>query len=260
MRRIMLTLEYDGTGFCGWQLQPDDRTGQAVLEEAMAQVTGARSRVHAASRTDSGVHAEGQVAHVDTDSALPAGRLLRALNYWLPDDISVIDAREVGEDFHARFGAASKLYRYRILRSRSPRPLRDRFAFRVWRELDVPAMQECAALLTGTHDFTSFASEHSEVENHERTVLRSELIEDGDELHYMVRADGFLYNMVRIAVGTLLEVGYGNMTVEEFAGALSARDRNAAGPTARARGLTLLAVEYPNDPRSAPLREPRDAE
>jgi tRNA pseudouridine38-40 synthase len=252
----MLTLEYDGTDFCGWQLQRDDRTGQAVLETAITQVTGAHSRVHAASRTDSGVHAEGQVAHFDTESDLPADRLLRALNYWLPDDISVIDGRDVGEDFHARFGATSKLYRYRILRSRPPRPLRERFAFRVWRDLDVPAMQECAALLAGAHDFTSFASEHSEVENHERTVLRSELIEDGDELHYVVRADGFLYNMVRIIVGTLLEVGYGSVTVEEFASALAARNRNATGPTARAKGLTLVQVEYADDPRSARATEP----
>jgi tRNA pseudouridine38-40 synthase len=223
MRRIMLTLEYDGTAFCGWQLQPDERTGQAVLAEAIARTTGVRSRVHAASRTDSGVHAEGQVAHFDTESDLPAWQFVRALNYWLPDDISVLDGHEVGEEFHARFGASAKLYRYRILRSRPPRPLRERFALRIWRPLDTGAMQECAALLAGRHDFTSFASEHSEVEGRERTVL-------------------FLYNMVRIIVGTLLEVGYGRMTTAEFADALEARDRSAAGPTAPAKGLTLVRV------------------
>jgi tRNA pseudouridine38-40 synthase len=259
MRRIMLTLEYDGTAFCGWQLQPDERTGQAVLEEAIARTTGVRSRVHAASRTDSGVHAEGQVAHFDTESDLPAWQFVRALNYWLPDDISVLDGHEVGEEFHARFGASAKLYRYRILRSRPPRPLRERFALRIWRPLDTGAMQECAALLAGRHDFTSFASEHSEVEGRERTVLGSEVVEDEDELHYVVRADGFLYNMVRIIVGTLLEVGYGRMTTAEFADALEARDRSAAGPTAPAKGLTLVRVEYPNDPRQARNRGPTDA-
>lgn len=257
MRRIMLTLEYDGTRFQGWQLQAEGRTGQGVLEAAIERATQERCRVHAASRTDAGVHAEGQVAHFDTDSTLPARRLLKAINHWLPTDISVLDAREVDESFHARFGPESKLYRYRILCSQVRRPLRDPFCLRIWRPLDAVAMRRAAALLRGEHDFTSFASEHSEVENRVRTVLRSELIEAGDELQYMVEADGFLYNMVRIIVGTLIQVGEAKRTPESVADALTAAERTAAGPTAPAKGLALVRVDYADDPRRA---DPQTAE
>jgi len=252
MRRLMMTLEYDGTDFRGWQLQAEGRTVQGALEEAIGKASGAASRVTGAGRTDAGVHALGQVAHFDTDSELPADQFLRAVNHWLPKDVSVLDCREAPDGFHARFSAASKLYRYRILRSAVRRPLRDRFAVRVWRSLDVGAMAECAALLVGEHDFASFASEHSAARSSVRRVARSELIEDGDELHLLIEADGFLYNMVRIVAGTLLAVGRGKMTAGAFAEALEARDRTAAGPTAAARGLALLQVNYPDDPRPGP--------
>jgi len=245
----MLTLEYDGTDFLGWQVQAEGRTVQGALEAAIARATGETVRVTGASRTDSGVHAEGQVAHFDTASALPPAQMLRALNFYLPRDAAVLDCRQVAPDFDARFSASSKLYRYRILRSPVRLPLRDRFVLREWRPLDLDAMRECAALILGEHDFTSFASEHAEVEDKTRRVLRSELREDGPELHYLVEANGFLYNMVRVIVGTLLMVGRGRISPAQFVRALEARERKAAGPTAPARGLALVRVNYEDDPR-----------
>jgi tRNA pseudouridine38-40 synthase len=255
--RVILTLEYDGTDFFGWQLQPQGRTVQGVLEEAVRRVTQEVVRVTGASRTDSGVHAEAQVAHFDTAFSLAPARFVPALNFYLPHDVSVLSCCEAPAGFHARFDAASKLYRYRILLSRPRRPLRERFVLREWRPLDLPAMQRCAALIAGEHDFGSFASEFAEERDYVRHVSRSELIEGGDEVHYMVEANGFLYNMVRAIVGTFLEVGHSRMTVDQFAQVLAARDRSAAGPTAPARGLTLVRVSYGKDPRmSAECRVP----
>jgi len=253
MRRVMLTLEYDGREFRGWQIQPDARTVQGVLEAAIARATGQAARPTGASRTDSGVHAEGQVAHFDTASVLTARQLLKAINHWLPADVAVMDCRDAPPGFDARFSASSKLYRYRVVCSPVRHPLREGRALRIWRPLDVGAMRECADLLVGEHDFTSFASEHCEVEDRVRRAVRSEVAEHGDELHYLIEANGFLYNMVRAIVGTLLRVGLGWWTAEDFARILAARDRAAAGPTAPARGLTLVCVNYPDDPR---LRQP----
>jgi tRNA pseudouridine38-40 synthase len=251
MRRLMITIEYDGTAFRGWQVQAEGRTVQGALEDAVLRITGAASRVTGAGRTDSGVHAEGQVAHFDTESPLYAATFTPALTYWLPADVAVLDCREADAGFDARRSASSKLYRYRILRSRMRRPLREKLALRERRELDLEVMRECAAALIGQHDFTSFASEHTEAVGRVRHVMRSEFEEHGDELHYLVEANGFLYNMVRIVVGTLLEVGRASITPGQFSQALMARDRKAAGPTVPARGLTLVRVNYPDDPRTA---------
>jgi tRNA pseudouridine38-40 synthase len=256
MPRLMLTVEYDGGGFCGWQVQAEGRTVQGALEEAVRRTTGEVVRVLGAGRTDAGVHAEGQVAHFDTDSDLPPARFLRALNYWLPEDVAVLECRRAGPQFHARFSARSKLYRYRILCSPVRRPLREGFVLREWRELDAATMRQCAAALVGEHDFSSFASEHAATSTSVRRLLRSSLTRSDDELHYLVEGEGFLYNMVRIIVGTLLEVGRGKMSPEAFGDALAARDRRAAGPTAPARGLCLVRVNYPDDPRPARLAGP----
>jgi len=246
----MVTLEYDGTSFYGWQLQAEGRTVQGALEEALHRATGQAVRVTGASRTDSGVHAEGQVAHFDTESRLSAGEFLAALNYWLPNDVSVLDCREASMSFNARYSASSKLYRYRLLLGPVRRPLRDRFVVRVWQPLDLEAMRACSAMLLGPHDFASFATEHGDGESGVRNVLRSELVEAADELRYFVEANGFLYNMVRAIVGTLLMVGRNSLAPADFAAILGSRDRKAAGPTAPARGLTLVRVNYPDDPRS----------
>lgn len=258
MRRVMLTIEYDGARFFGWQLQAEGRTVQGAVEDAVRRATTAFSRVTGASRTDSGVHALGQAAHFDTETALDDATLLKAINAWLPDDVAVLDCRTVPADFHVQFAPSTKLYRYRILCSRVPRPLREPRVLRVWQDLDADTMRRAAAALLGEHDFTSFCSEHSEAESKIRTIVRSDIVRQGDELHYLVRGQGFLYNMVRIIVGTLVQVGKGNMTPAEFAAALRARDRKAAFETAPPQGLTLVRIDYESDPRcsSPPFSDP----
>ena len=243
-RRIALTIEYDGTGFNGWQLQASGRTVQGVLEEAIFKATGAHSRVHGASRTDAGVHAEGQAAHFDTDSRLPPWQVLKALNYYLPRDVAVLEAKDVPPEFHARFSATGKLYRYRVLLSPVRRPLLEGSCLREGRPLDLGAMQACAGCVKGEHDFASFASEPERVHTTVRTVTRSEWSREGEELRYYVEANGFLYKMVRTLVGTMLEAGLGKLTVADFERVMDERDRRAAGPCAPAKGLTLMAVRY----------------
>lgn len=246
MRRIAVKLEYDGTDFLGWQLQAEGRTVQGALEEAARKATGGAERVvvQGAGRTDAGVHAEGQVAHFDTDSHLEPDVMVRALNYWLPEDVSVLAARDVPEGFHARFSAAGKLYRYRVLCCPERRPLRERYCLHEQGPLDLASMQGCAALIVGRHDFASFTTEKQEGQNTVRTVRRSEWVEEDDELHYYVEGDGFLYNMVRALVGTMLEAGRGKLAPDRCQHILDTQDRRAAGPTAPAHGLTLVCVSY----------------
>ena len=245
MRRIALKVEYDGTDFRGWQLQPNGRTVQEVLERAIQQATGTHSRIHGSGRTDSGAHAEGQVAHFDTETNIPTGQIRGALNHYLPPDAAVLAACDVAEDFHARFHAQSKLYRYRVMRSAVRRPLRRGMCLRESRPLELEPMAECARIVRGEHDFASFGMETHLRSSTVRTIMRSEWRETGDELHYLVEANGFLYRMVRILVGTMLHVGLGKMDVTEFRRVLEARDRNQAGPTQSAHGLTLVRVTYP---------------
>jgi tRNA pseudouridine38-40 synthase len=246
MPRIALTIEYDGTEFLGWQLQATGRTVQGVLEAAVGRATDAEDRVpvHGSGRTDTGVHAAGQVAHFDTDSALSPVTLTDAINHWLPDDVSVLDARVVPNSFHARFSTTSKLYRYRLLCSGVPRPLRRRVVCRVYHSLDIGRMQACARRLLGIRDFASFTSAGSSVESTVRRMMRSEWLEVRDEFHYFAEADGFTYNMVRALVGTMVEAGRGKISVGEFEAIIRSRDRARAGPTAEARGLTLERVRY----------------
>jgi tRNA pseudouridine38-40 synthase len=249
MRRVMLTIEYDGSEFYGWQLQARGRTVQGAVEDAVKKATTAFSRVYAASRTDSGVHALGQVAHFETDSHLDDATLRLALNDWLPKDVAVRECRTAPEDFHAQFSPSTKLYRYRILPSDVPRPLREGRVWRLRGPLDADAMHRAAALLVGEHDFTTFCHEKAEVDSKVRRLLRSEVLRVDDELHYMVRGKGFLYNMVRIIAGTLVQVGLGKVSLTEFREALGAHDRATAADTAPAHGLTLVRLDYENDPR-----------
>ncbi len=248
MRRIAIRLEYDGTDLLGWQLQTHGRTGQGMLEDAVRRATGARQRVPVlgASRTDSGVHALGQVAHFDSASHLAPDVLLRALNYWLPADVAVLRAQQAPEGFHARFSAVGKLYRYRVLRSPQRRPLRARHCLRPATPPDLAAMQACATQLLGMHDFAAFTSAGGNAASTtSRTILRSEWIEAGDELHFLIHGDGFTYNMVRALVGTMLEAGRGALSPARFSQILRSRDRAAAGPTAPPHGLALVEVYYP---------------
>lgn len=251
MRTIVLRVEYAGGDFLGWQLQPDGRTVQGEMEAAAARATGVDTRVviKGAGRTDAGVHAMGQVAQFDTASGLDCDTLARAINYWLPDDVAVLTACEPaaaaeGKRFNVRFSALSKLYRYRLLSSHVRRPMRARFCTRVEPGLDVAAMRRCASVLAGEHDFASFTSEKQEGQDTVRTIMRSEWVEEDEELRYEVEGNGFLYNMVRALVGTMIEAGRGKLAPDEFGRVLGRRDRRAAGPTAPARGLTLVEVRY----------------
>ncbi len=244
-RILKLTIEYDGTGFAGWQVQPGMRTVQGVLEEAFARLEGVPVGVHGAGRTDSGVHATGQVAHVETGLALPADRIAGALNARLPDDVRVRSVEEAPEGFNARFSATRRSYTYVMAVEESPLWRNRRWV--VGRRFDMDAMREAAGLLVGEHDFSSFCLTGS-APSHHRCRLDSISIEWLPELGGMmvlrVSANRFLRGMVRSIVGTLAEVGRGRTTVSEFRDILEARDRSKAGATAPACGLYLEKVEY----------------
>jgi len=246
MADFLLTLEYDGTDFAGWQRQAGgERTVQEVLEQALREVCGARPRVVGAGRTDAGVHAEGQVAGVGVDTRLAPAELKRALNARLPGDLAVAACGWAPPGFHARYDARSKLYRYDVWNGRTRSPLRARRAHWVPVPLDVAAMAEAAGALEGTHDFRSFQAAGSGVLDTVRTLLRAAVAGSGGrEIAFELEGSGFLRHMVRNVAGTLLEVGLGRREAGGMAALLAARERAAAGPTAPARGLTLVRVSY----------------
>lgn len=244
MRRIRLVVEFDGTAYQGWQRQGRRPTVQAALESAVRAVTRERVTVMGAGRTDAGVHAEGQVAAFDTTSKIPAAKFREALNANLPPDVAVIDAADAPPGFQPQFGATSKHYRYVVLnRASRPALLRDRVGL-VRGKLDVDPMRAAARALVGTHDFRAFASQADRLENTRRTVKRLDVVRDGDRIVFDVEGDGFLYNMVRAVVGTLLQVGRGKRPPEDIARVLDGRDRRRAGPNAPACGLTLVSVSH----------------
>lgn len=250
MPNFRLTLEYDGTDFRGWQVQAGgERTVQGALEAAVERLTGSAVRVHGAGRTDSGVHAEGQVASVALETPPSIGddaaAFQRALNGCLPPDVAVVDASVAAPDFHARFSARGKHYRYALWNSPVRAPLRARRTALVPQLLDLAAMRSAAAALRGRRDFASFQASGSHVESTVRTLTRLDVEgAPGAEIRFEVAADGFLRHMVRALVGTLVEVGRGRRPADSLAQVLAARDRAAAGPTAPARGLTLVRVDY----------------
>jgi tRNA pseudouridine38-40 synthase len=244
VRHFALRLEYDGTHFVGWQMQGKGRTVQGEIESVLREIVGRRVVVHGSGRTDSGVHALGQVASFRLATRLSARDFERALNGLLPDDVSVLDAWETDSSFHARFSAKVKVYRYRIL-NRWRRSAFDRaYSYRVRTPLDLAKMREAARELVGTHDFRAFCSEPLSRKSTMRTVFRLDLTRTGDYIIVTIEADGFLYNMVRSIVGTLLFVGSGTMSLEAFRDVIRARDRRLAGPTAPAHGLFLVEVRY----------------
>ena len=248
-RTWKLTLSYDGTGFAGWQVQPRQRTVQGVLEAALARIEGSPVRAAGSGRTDAGVHALGQVASCSMRNPIPAEGLQRALNRLLPAEIRVTGASEADDGFHARHSARAKTYEYRIHRGRICPPFEARYVYWHPFALDEAAMAAAAARFEGERDYRSFASEGGELpESTVRTIHSSDLRREGNLLLYRVRGSGFLYRMVRNLVGTLLEVGRGNLTGDDIDRILLARDRKAAGPTAPARGLFLDSVEYPAGP------------
>ncbi len=244
MRKLKLTLEYDGTGYAGWQVQANAETIQGRVEAALRKVLGEEIRIHGAGRTDAGVHALAQVAHFQTASVLPAENIRKGTNTHLPPDIVIRRAEEAAFDFHARYSARIKVYRYRVLVREVRSPLARHRAWRISPPLDRELMRQAADVLLGRHDFAAFAAAGSSVKTTVRNLTRLEIKDEGEELTLNFEADGFLYRMVRNITGTLLEVGQGRWTPDEVAGILGSGDRTQAGPTAPAHGLTLVEVLY----------------
>jgi tRNA pseudouridine38-40 synthase len=244
-RNIKLTIEYDGAGYHGWQVQGGLPTIQRMVQDAIEAVTGERPPLYGSGRTDSGVHATGQVANFHSTTTIPCEALARALNANLPKDIAVLLAADVPEDFHARYSARSKVYRYRIYNGPVRRPLRRRTWWHVRQPLDVDAMGDAAACFIGEHDFSAFESKSDPHEDSVRRILRLDVtVVDADVIDFTVESTGFLYNMVRAIVGTLVEVGRGSLAAGNVPAVLASRDRARAGPTAPARGLCLTVVHY----------------
>jgi len=243
-QRLLLHLAFDGTAYAGWQVQPGQVTVQGAVEAAMARLCNRPVRLHGASRTDAGVHAAHLPAHLDLPRPFAAAALLRGLNALLPPDIVCHRLEPVASDFHARFAARGKLYRYRIF-NHPVRPLWDR-PYLLWeaRPLDVAAMATAVAPLVGVHDFASFCAADADTTTTVREVVAARFGPAGDELHLEIAGTGFLKHMVRAITGTLLEVGLGRLPSHGLTAILAARDRGAGGPTAPARGLCLVEVVY----------------
>jgi tRNA pseudouridine38-40 synthase len=266
MTHWKLTLSYDGTPFHGWQVQPARATVQGTLSDTLFSLFGERMLPQGSGRTDAGVHALGQVTSFALNIDIPAGNLQRALNRALPASIRVLAAEAVAESFHARHSAVRKSYEYRIHARYTDGAEADRIcspflAPYVWDcrwPLDAAAMRQAAAMLVGTHDFTSFAASHPDLAersgamvagpNPRKTLYASVIEQQGDLLLYRVTGSGFLHHMVRNLVGTLVEVGRGALSADDIPGIVAARDRAAAGPTAPASGLFLVSVEYEKTP------------
>jgi len=244
MRNIKCIVAYDGTDFRGYQRQGRLRTVQAELEAAAAIILRETAKIAASGRTDAGVHARGQVINFLTGCSIPVARIPHAFNSALPPDIVLLGAEEVPADFHARIRAKRKTYCYQFYRGPFPSPFYRHYAYHVPEALDWAAMETAAQHLIGQHDFTSFRASGSTVRSNVRTVFAAGLTPAGETVDFRIAADGFLYNMVRIIVGTLLEIGRGKLEPETMAAIITARDRAAAGPTAPPHGLYLERVEY----------------
>ncbi|MCI6665899.1 MAG: tRNA pseudouridine(38-40) synthase TruA [Lachnospiraceae bacterium] len=273
MRRIMLTVAFDGTNYSGWQIQPNKETIEGVLNRELSRLLNEEIKVVGASRTDSGVHAEGAVCVFDTESKIPGDKFSYAINQKLPEDIRIRNSKEVDITFHPRRVNSRKTYRYRIRHDEFPNPLDARYSYHVYTKLDIEAMRRACEFIKGKHDFKSFCSVHTDVDTTVRTVYdvhidvtpdkkllqmsglmksagESGAMRSGGEstagrirpeiIDIYVTGNGFLYNMVRIIAGTLIEVGQGKIKPEEIPAIIEACDREKAGPTAPAKGLTLI--------------------
>jgi tRNA pseudouridine38-40 synthase len=245
MRNIKLTIEYDGTAYHGWQIQPGLETIQGVMRERIAQITQGKVNLIGAGRTDAGVHALAQVANFQTESHIDLLALQRGLNSLLPPDIVITGVEEVDEQFHARFSARSKTYEYRILNQPYPSALVRDYAWFIPHELDLPSMQRCGTLLIGSHDFSSFRASGDESRHSIREVFRLDIERRKDNVMIVaIEANAFLREMVRNIVGTLVDVGKGKTSLEKFKEIFEAKDRRQAGMTAPAQGLFLVEVKY----------------
>ncbi|OPJ54861.1 tRNA pseudouridine(38-40) synthase TruA [Alkalithermobacter paradoxus] len=243
MRNIKLTIEYEGTNYAGWQRQKNGISIQEVIENAILKVTGEIVNLTSSGRTDSGVHALGQVANFTTSSAIPAEKFAGAINSKLPEDICIISSQEVCMDFHSRYSAKKKVYRYVILNSRYKRPIYRNFSYNINYDLDMGKVKDQAKQLIGTHDFVGFMSSGSSVKTTVRTIYDISIKEEEDLIIIEVEGNGFLYNMVRIIAGTLIDIGRGRIK-EDLKTIIESKDRNRAGHTAPAKGLFLKKVYY----------------
>lgn len=244
MKRIKLTVAYDGTNYHGWQVQPNGITIEEVLNQTLTRLLKEPITVIGASRTDAGVHALGNVAVFDTDTRIPPEKISYALNQRLPEDIVIQHSCEVSSDFHPRHCDSRKTYEYKIVNRTFPLPLRRRDTLFFYRALNLENMRRAADYLIGTHNFKSFCSVHTQAETTVRTIYELTVTKEQDILTIRVCGSGFLYNMVRILAGTLLQVGTGERQPDQIPVVLDACDRMAAGPTAPAHGLTMVGIEF----------------
>ncbi|NLP35244.1 MAG: tRNA pseudouridine(38-40) synthase TruA [Clostridiales bacterium] len=247
MKRIKLEIAYDGTNYCGWQLQPGMPTVEAMINKALSELLKEEIAVIGASRTDSGVHALGNVAVFDTNTRIPAEKICMALNQRLPEDIKVQSSVEVAPDFHPRKVNSRKTYEYRILNRPIALPTKRLYSTFVYYSLDIRAMQKAASYLVGTHDFKSFCSVKTQVKETVRIIYDLTVSKESDVITISVTGNGFLYNMVRIIAGTLIEVGRGAIPPLSMTDILKGCERSLAGPTAPPEGLTLINIDYLTD-------------
>lgn len=244
MKRVKLVVAYDGTNYHGWQVQDNGITIEEVLNRTISELVQEDIKVIGASRTDAGVHACGNVAVFDTESRIPGDKFSFALNQRLPEDIRIQESCEVDADFHPRYADTVKTYEYNILNRRFELPSKRLYAAFCYYPMDIERMNQAAAYLVGEHDFKSFCSAGAQVQTTVRTIYAVNVTKDDDMVHIRITGNGFLYNMVRIIAGTLMQVGTGLMEPEQVEEILEARDRSKAGPTAVAKGLTLVEIRY----------------
>lgn len=244
MKRVKMIVAYDGTNYCGWQIQKNGITIEEVLNKALTSLLKEPITVIGASRTDSGVHAEGNVAVFDTENRMPADKICFALNQRLPDDIRVLESVEVALDYHPRKQNCVKTYEYKIMNRKIEVPTMRLYSYFCYFPLDTERMREGASYLVGEHDFKSFCTARGQAEETVRTIYSLDVEKTGDLITIRIKGSGFLYNMVRIIAGTLMKVGMGVYPPSHVEEILHARDRNAAGPKVAAKGLTLVGLEY----------------
>jgi len=246
MKRILMTISYDGTNYSGWQKQNDPNvcTVEAVVERACRKLFRQAVTCIGVSRTDAGVHAMGQRAVIDVETTIPAERLPLAIRSFLPDDVVVTEAEEVALDFHPRYYCVKKTYRYTIFNAALPNPMLRQLSQFVEKPLDLEKMQNGAKAFLGTHDFLSFCAAGSGVTSTVRTILDCSVMRSGAFIEILITGDGFLYNMVRILAGTLISVGEGKISPDSISSIIESKDRKKAGPTAGPQGLTLMGIYY----------------
>ena len=246
MRRVMLTVAYDGTNYCGWQLQPNVETIEGVLNKELSRLLDEDIKVIGASRTDAGVHAEGAIAVFDTNARIPGEKFSYALNRSLPDDIVIRKSQDVPSDFHPRKTSTKKTYRYSLWLDDFPLPGERLYRHWVYTKLDIDKMKQAAKYFEGQHDFEGFCSANNQTESTIRTIYELNVVQDVDKrkIDILVTGNGFLYNMVRIISGTLIEVGQGKIDVDDLEEIILSKDRSRAGNTAPAKGLTLVKYEF----------------